>query len=234
MEQQQENTPDKLPASIQVNGSGFFSNWDARSKKILFVSVSALLLGGTTYFIVKSQLKKRRAEKLYKNVVVDGSYSSRVQQLVSAIDGAGTNEQLVFLTLSTLRSLADYRKLEKAYSNHPDGGSLGEDLTGDLSEEDLQVVRNIIGSRPNRTGQKPPYHLLENWVDRLTTAYKGSGTDEEGIYNVLHEIPDKRGLGLVNEKFKTKNGGLSIYTMLEDEMSGEDLDYAKNLIKIKQ
>jgi len=216
---------------IITQGSGtFFGNWSARDKKILLLVTGGLVLGTATFLIVRHVVRKRRGERVQRRSVIDGAPEKFAQELVNAMDGAGTDEEAVFETFSKMPSLHFYTRVAKAYEDHPDGGILADDLVGDLDKEDLRVVMNILNSKPKRDRGEPSYHLLSDWTQRMINAYEGAGTDEDAIYRVLYEVPDKNGFALLNEEFKKHTDGYSMFDMLTEEMEGDDLDYARQIM----
>lgn len=223
------------PTVIAVPQAGtFFGNWSARDKKIFLLVTGGIVVGTTGFLIARHLIKKSKGARVQQQIVFEGSPASFVQDLINAFEGAGTDEDSIYAVFARMPSQQFYLNVVKAYKDHPNGGNLGDDLGEELDTEELQVVKNILASKPARDGDKPSYGLLPFWSQRLQTAYEGAGTDEDAIYKVLWEVPDQNGLLLLNQNFSKQNGGYSLFTMLDDELSGDELETAKTIIASKK
>lgn len=225
--------PISYPQYVPQSGT-FFGNWSARDKKILLMITGGTFIGVTGYLIAHHYYKKAKGARVQQQIVFEGSAASFAQTLINAFEGMGTDEDSVYKTFSEMPSQQFYLKVVKAYKDHPDGGNLGDDLGSELDTSELQTVKNILSGKPIKDGGKPNYDLLSDWSQRLKTAYDGAGTDEDAIYRVLYEVPDKNGLLLLNQKFSKENNSYSLFTMLDDELSGDDLLKAKTIIASKK
>lgn len=228
------NVPTLITYPEYQQSNSFFGNWSARDKKILLWITGGTVVGVAGYLIAHHYYKKAKGARVQQQIVFEGSAASYAQTLINAFEGMGTDEDSVYQTFADMPSQQFYSKVVKAYKDHPDGGNLGDDLGSELDTSELQTVKNILRAKPVKDGDKPNYDLLPDWSSRLTTAYEGAGTDEDAIYKVLYEVPDKNGLLLLNQQFSKDNDGYSLFTMLDDELSGDDLQKAKTIIASKK
>ncbi len=223
------------PAKVipyQQQPNTFFGNWTGHDKFLLLTG--GTIVGVAGFFIVRHYYKKSKGERIAQQIVFEESPAAFAQTLINAFEGWGTVEDDVYQTFADLPSMEFYIKVIDAYKLHPDGGDFGTALAGEFDSTELRYLQNIVKSKPLRTGGKPNYSLLPDWVQRLSTASDGSGTDEDAIYKVLYEVPDKNGLVLLNNELSKGRSPNALYTMLEDELSEEDLLKAKTIIARKK
>jgi hypothetical protein len=226
-------SPTKVyPYEFEKEPNTFFGNWTGHDKFLLLTG--GTIIGVAGFFIVRHYYKKNKGERIAQQIVFEESPAAYAQALINAFEGMGTDEDAVYQTFADMPSQAFYLKVIDAYKLHPDGGDFGTDLSSEFDSTDLKYLQNIVKSKPAKDGGKPNYSLLSDWSQRLTTATDGMGTDEDAIYKVLYEVPDKNGLVLLNSEFSKGKSSNALYTMLEDELSGDDLLKAKTIIAKKK
>lgn len=160
---------------------------------------------------------------------LSGSEYKRAQALMSskkeaadadaiyqAVDGAGTNENLVMDTLKN-KSPREIRKLKYEYQKRY-GRSLVADLEDDLSGRELDQARALLNS--DKAGSA---------VAQLRMAMDGGGTDEAKVYGILEGASPRERRAIKKAYFEKT--GRRLDDTLESEFSGAELNRARAGLK---
>lgn len=194
--------------------------------------------------------------KVYRNAVSnheagkgldDSAPASTAKQLWLAMsnDGwFGTDEVMVRETLVNVPSKEFWNKVVKSYWKQYNR-NLVDDLQGELSSTEFAEMKEIISLKPrtDKEALSPAATVSEaqlaSWANRLHQAFNLTywiwpyGTDEEAVYQVLKEVPDRKTMTLLNQSYQRQFTNTLDYD-LRDEMSGGDLDKALQIINSKK
>ncbi|MFN8714176.1 MAG: hypothetical protein ACK5Z2_15115 [Bacteroidota bacterium] len=218
--------------SSENKGGGFFSGLNPKDKRRLAIAgTSAAALTAAIYFGNK-WYKKRTARKAHHRSADNDDPAYFAKQIYMAIDGAGTDEDAILDAFAKMPSKDFYRKVQKSYEQLYAGRILEEDLQDDLSIEELNQVHTILAAKPSKPGGAASYDY-DGWSRRLHQAADGMGTDEEEIYRVLTEVPDKATLNKLRQVFQS-NWTITLDEMLTDELDDEELQKARSIIAQKK
>lgn len=205
-------------AKAEDAAPGFWGNVDPKTKRWLIIGASVVIVGGTSYYFTRKAIRKSRANKVLKSAIHDGTLASLVEKFNEAIDGAGTDEQKVYESFSDIPTQKAADRFAVLYQAAYDE-SLEDALRGDLGTDERQTVNNIIAGKPKTQMDKPNYDLLDDWITRLTAAAGYWSTDEDSIYRVLWEVPDKKGYTVLSSAIATKK--VYGYSSLTDYLTGQ-------------
>lgn len=213
------------------NAGGFWGNVDPGVKKGLVI----LVAGGLTFYVGRRFWKKYRSQKILKNALFEGSLASVAEKINVAVTGWGTDEQKVYEAFSDIPTQAQAAQVARLYKDAYTE-TLDEALREDLNTEELQTVKNIIAGKPKNKLDKPNYKLLEDWLRRLGQAAGTFLTDEDAIYRVLWEVPDKKGYVLLSAAAAAKklSGYKSLVEYLQGQLGGSGLAIALYIMKRKK
>jgi hypothetical protein len=218
--------------SSEKTGGGFFSGLTPKDKRRLVIAgTSAAALTAALYFGNK-WYKKRTARKAHHRSADNQDPAYFAKQIYMAVDGAGTDEDAILDAFAKMPSKDFYRKVQKSYEQLYNGSVLEEDLQDDLSIEELEQVHAILAAKPNKEGGAASYDY-NAWSRRLHQAADGLGTDEEEIFRVLTEVPDKAALNKLRQVFQS-NWTITLDEMLTDELDEEELQQARSIIAQKK
>ncbi|MCU0432523.1 MAG: annexin [Bacteroidia bacterium] len=219
----------------QPEASGFWGNVPTGVKVGLIVAGSVLLIGGVGGYFVNRRIKKNRADKILRGAVVEGSLANIISKIYEAIDGGGTNENLLYEAFFDIPTQADYSRVAELYKQAYDQ-SLEEDLQGDVEGEERQTLNYIISSKPANKQGKPSYRLLPDWLRRLREAKSWFNTDEDKIYRVLWEIPDKQGAAMLSQAVSQDQqiDYESLTDYLEGQLDTDELEEARRILSKKK
>src|SRR4051794_23805466 len=160
-------------------------------------------------------------------------YDQLAQQIHTAIEGVGTDEQAIFHALERLqRDGAAIAQLKTAYTRY---GDLEDDLRDDLSGSELNYALQLInaggGGGTETIGAAPATDAdHDNAAQRLRAAVEGLGTDEEAIYAAL--MPYGRNSGLIARLKEVYNTRYSedLRARLFDELTTDEFQHAAYLM----
>src|SRR6476620_2416357 len=181
-----------MGTAVVQTSPGFWGNVDPKVKKGLVIGGTILIVGGTAYYFGNKAVKKAKANKVLKSAIHEGTLASVVEMINVAIDGAGTDEEKVYEAFSDIPTQTQTDRVATLYKAAYDE-TLDDALRGDLDSDELQTVKNITAGKPKLKGGKVNYDLSDDWVRRLKASAGTWSTDEDGIYRVLWEVPDKNG-----------------------------------------
>ena len=132
----------KLPEAKKIEQTG----------KGAILLVGAIGLGLGIFWIGKkflgSVIDDFQEEQCRDNIHQIGSACNYADRLYSAIDGPGTDNEMVFDILNAIRSRSEYNRVAKAYDHLTRGDNLNEDLKNDLSDNEFRAAIRIINSKP--------------------------------------------------------------------------------------
>jgi hypothetical protein len=219
----------------QPAAAGFWGNVPSGVKVGLLVGVTVLTVGGIGVFIYRKKQKQKRADKILRGAVVEGSLANIISKINEAIDGGGTDENLLYEAFFDIPTIADFERVAVLYKQAYDQ-SLEEDLTGDVEGEERQTINNIISSKPANKQGKPSYRLLPDWLRRLREAKSWYNTDEDKIYRVLWEIPDKQGALLLSQAVAQDQqiDYESLTDYLNGQLDTDELEEARRILSKKK
>ncbi len=156
--------------------------------------------------------------------------SSIADKLHDAMAGWGTDEDAIYAALGG-RTGADIRAIHDAYRRY---GDLEADLADELTDSELAHVRELMPPVADEATQAPEVRE-EAGVNRarviasqLNTAMEGWGTDEDSIFAALSGRTQDE-VGEIKRQYLELTGRY-LERDLQDELSGEDLRRAFNLL----
>lgn len=211
---------------------GLFSGLTPKDKRRIIIAGSSVVILGTAAFIGNRWWKNRKSKKAHSESLDQDDPAYFAKQIYLAIDGSGTDEDAIYDAFAQIPTLEFYRKVQKQYSQLYKGKSLEEDLQDDLSGDEYEKVSSILAQKPEKPGQGASYDLSQ-WSERLHAAADGAGTDEDEIYRVFKELPDKTALAKLKTRFNS-DWTYSLDEMLKDELDEEEMQKVNSIIaKIK-
>jgi len=160
-------------------------------------------------------------------------YDTLAEQIQTAVDGIGTDEQAIFHALERLqRDAASITKLKAAYVRY---GDLEADLRGDLSGSELNYALQLInasGGGGTETIGAAPASAADHdaAAQRLRAAVEGAGTDEEAIFAVLMPYGRSSGLVVQLKQAYASRYGEDLRARLLDELTAEEFQHAAYLM----
>lgn len=156
-----------------------------------------------------------------------------------AMDGLGTNEDLIVELVSTIPHRKFWDDVQRAYAAQTQGRNLIGDLRSELSDWWVQKALGIVAMKPASEHDRnhPPAGVTNDQVIRWANAINDAaeytwGTDEEGMNAALREIPSVSALRRVDAAYRAMYGYGILYE-LTDEMSGGDLQESYQIILSK-
>ena len=214
---------------------GFWGNVDPKTKKLLIYGVGGLVVGGTACYLVRRAYRNYRGEKVLKQAIHEGTLASSVAKFNRAIDGAGTDEELVYEAICEIPTQNAADRFAAMYKDAYEE-TFEDALQGDLGSDERQTVNNIIACKPKTKTDKPNYDLLDDWITRLTDSAGDWNTDEDGIYRVLWEVPDNNGYSVLSSAIaKNKVHGYSSLTeYLNRQLDDDELSHAREIMRRKK
>ena len=160
---------------------------------------------------------------------------SIARKLEDAMSGWGTDEDAIYGALSG-RSAADIRDIRNAYSDLYEK-DLDAELADELDADELAKVREMMPvvvdeSRLSSTeADELKVNRARVTADRLKKAMEGWGTEEDEIFGALvGRSPDE--IGEIKRQYFDLTDGHYLEKDLGEELSGEDLRRALNLIDV--
>ena len=159
---------------------------------------------------------------------------SIARKLEDAMAGWGTDEDAIYSALSG-RSANDMRDIKGAYTSlfHKD---LDAELRDELNDEELAKVSQMAppvadeSALPTDEADQIKVDRARVIADRLRIAMKGWGTDEDSIFAALSGRSHEE-IGEIKRQYLDLTGRY-LETDLNDELSGEDLRRAINLLDV--
>lgn len=176
------------------------------------------------------------------------NYEELARNIEDAVSGLGTDEEAIYRALTRLqRNPESVRRLEEKYSQLFTE-TLMHDLEEDLDQEELDFAKGLMG-KPATTNSKQRIDdstptSSGGWNDlaqRIKDAAEHSpflffgGTDEEAIFAVLLPLSgDANKISAIKQAYTRITNGpdTALVDELRDEMSGEELAYALELLNI--
>jgi hypothetical protein len=214
---------------------GFWGNVDPGVKTGLVVVGSTVLIGGTLLYVASRKIRRQKSRQILKKAMIDGTLESIVEKIDMALVGMGTDEEKIYEAYCDIPTQEDALTVAdlyyKAYSE-----TLDDALRGDIGEVEMQTVKNITASKPERKNASPNYNLLEDWHRRLKISAGTFSTDEDEIFRVLWEVPDRKGYQLLSDAIKNKKeiGYAGITEYLTAQLGDGELEHAKYIINRKK
>jgi hypothetical protein len=159
---------------------------------------------------------------------------SIARKLEDAMAGWGTDEDAIYSALSG-RSANDMRDIKGAYTSlfHKD---LDAELRDELNDEELARVSEMAApvadesALPVVEAEQIKVDRARVIADRLRIAMKGWGTDEDSIFAALSGRSHEE-IGEIKRQYLDLTGRY-LESDLNDELSGEDLRRAMNLLDV--
>ena len=159
---------------------------------------------------------------------------SIARKLEDAMSGWGTDEDAIYGALSG-RSATDMRDIKAAYQRLFDE-DLDAELRDELTDDELARVSQMAPpladetSLPAADAEAVKVDRARVTADRLRDAMEGWGTDEDAIFAALSGRTHEE-IGEIKRQYLELTGRY-LERDLEDELSGEDLRRAINLIDV--
>ncbi len=167
----------------------------------------------------------------------DNEFKEYAERLKDAMEGLGTEEEQIFTVLQQVGERPSaVMSLKRAYEKQYDTNLL-DDLHSEMSGSELDFALTLLGEKPSskdveivpRTFSPEDYKRA---VTRLKDAMEGLGTNEDTIFAVL--VPFAGAFDSIRQlKIAYENDpetSLSLVEELREEMSGDELEYAMNLL----
>ncbi len=215
--------------------TGFWGNVSPGLKKGLIISAAVVIIGSAGTYITYRIVRRQRSRKVLKNAIHDGTLESLVEKIDIAFEGAGTVEEKVYEAFSDIptQKIADR---VAAYYEAAYGETLDKAMRGDLAEEEIQTVKNILAGKPEMQNGQVNYNLLGDWIRRLNLAKGNWSTDEDAIYRVLWEVPDKNGYTVLSKAITAdKNIGYKdLYEFLKGQLDESEQSHAAEIMARKK
>ncbi len=229
-----------MSSNIQhTKQAGLFSSLTPGQKKLITsvaiaLGVSAVALTAI-YFgnkFVRSQIASQEENK----TLGQDKHATWAKQIKNAFDNNGwwgTDEVLLRNTLREIPSKEDFKKVQKSYKKQESGGSLIEDMTGELKQTEYNEMLAIINSKPEKAKDAKNGAVIydpHGWAKRLNAAVNYNwlgvfwGTDDEAITAVVSEFPSQKAFLDTSEVYMDLYG-----TALMEDLRGDldPLDIAK-------
>jgi len=160
---------------------------------------------------------------------------SIARKLEDAMSGWGTDEDAIYGALSG-RSAADIRDIRNAYSDLYQK-DLDAELADELDSDELAKVKEMMPvivdeSRLSSTeADEVKVNRARVTADRLRSAMAGWGTEEDEIFGALVGRSHEE-IGEIKRQYFDLTNGHYLEKDLGEELSGEDLRRALNLIDV--
>ena len=207
-------------------------------EKLLYSLIGIGIVGGGVFFGRKLILKGV-ANKEEKKSFEDGTPATYAKQIKMAFDNDGwwgTDTEKLRTTLREIPSKQVFLKVQESYKKLYNSNMI-TDMSDELQTTEYNEMLQIIGSKPDKTGGKPPSPTLsyDGWAKRLKAAFDKEygflpGTDEEAIKAVFNEMPTQKAFimtGIVYNKLNASN----MMTDLKGELEmWEYNDYMKIIL----
>ena len=160
---------------------------------------------------------------------------SIARKLEDAMSGWGTDEDAIYGALSG-RSAEDIRDIRNAYSDLY-SKDLDAELADELDSDELAKVKEMMPVLADESGlsnyerEEVQANRARVTADRLRSAMEGLGTEEDEIFGALvGRTPAE--IGEIKRQYFELTNGRYLEQDLQDELSGEDLRRAINLIDV--
>lgn len=173
----------------------------------------------------------QRQAVVQKKDVEFNNYTTLAEQIHSAIDGWGTDEEGVYSALASLNqnptAIAELKKVYKAKYKT----DLVADLEGDFSGDELAHVKSLLADgQTARTGRPAATYDMDKIAEQVYNAIDGWGTDEEAVYSAIAQFKNNPVLiKQLKDTYKTKYGRDLDMDILDD-FSGSELKYVQQLL----
>jgi hypothetical protein len=198
--------------------SGFWDNVDPKVKKGVIIG-AGVLTGFTVSYIGYRVYRRWRSRQILKQAIHDGTLASIVEKIDIALVGMGTDEEKVYEAISDIETQTQADRVAELYKTAYEE-TLDEAYRGDLNSDEIQTVKNIVAGKPKFRNGKTNYDLLDSWIRRLSAAKGTFSTDEDAIYRVLWEVPDRNGYSVLSNAINT-NQSTTGYASLHDYLVGQ-------------
>ena len=184
-----------------------------------------------------ARLLQSRSGVLARLVTGDLDFRTLAQRIHDAIEGLGTNEEMVYAALQQLeRDPAAIATLKTTYKALF-GEELLDAITGDFSGSELEYALQLLGGGSAGSAQavggtpSTPAEFDAAAV-RIHNAVDGPGTDEEAIFAVLRPLNrDPKLIDQLKTAYKTQFNQ-DLVERLVLELSEEELAYALHLMRL--
>jgi hypothetical protein len=160
---------------------------------------------------------------------------SIARKLEDAMSGWGTDEDAIYGALSG-RSAEDIRDIRNAYSDLY-SKDLDAELADELDGDELARVKEMMPVLEDESGlsnyerEEVQANRARVTADRLRSAMQGLGTEEDEIFGALVGRTHEE-IGEIKRQYFDLTNGRYLEQDLQDELSGEDLRRAINLIDV--
>ncbi len=205
-----------------------------------------LVLGGVTLWLTRKQIRNLLRNRTLKGIDKDGTPQDLADDLDVAMNesgpfglGIGTDVARIISTLSRIPHRDFWEDVQKMYKNLEKGDHLWNDLKGELTPEEQEMVKAMIEALPEtaRKARKrdPEFYdtqMLAAWAHRahwalkLYNPYLSGVIDEAQLLKVFEEIPVVKAIPDLNQEY-LKIFKESLYSHLLDELSDEDFEKLK-------
>jgi hypothetical protein len=196
-------------------------------EKVTYGFIGVAGLGGLVWLINRFVRKKKSNKEELKSFE-EGSPATLAKQIKMAFDNDGwwgTNTELLRQTLIAVPSKQEWDKVlssyEKLYSTPTAKASLLRDMYEELQSSEYNEMMQIIGVKPEKTGQGSTGNPYKAWAKRLKAAFDKSygflpGTDSQSVTLSLKEIPTQQAFVNTGVEYKKLYG-----TNLMDDLKAE-------------
>ncbi|HET9345860.1 MAG TPA: annexin [Candidatus Limnocylindrales bacterium] len=160
---------------------------------------------------------------------------SIARKLEDAMSGWGTDEDAIYGALSG-RSAEDIRDIRNAYSDLY-SKDLDAELADELDSDELARVKEMMPVLEDESGlsnyerEEVQVNRARVTAERLRSAMQGLGTEEDEIFGALVGRTHEE-IGEIKRQYFDLTNGHYLEQDLQDELSGEDLRRAINLIDV--
>jgi hypothetical protein len=194
-----------------------------------------LLVGAVGYWAARKFLSNRAERASLK----EGSPESIAKLLKMAFEndlafGMGTNEEQVRSALRSIKSQAQWRKVQLKYKQmyHRE---LNDALKDELSSSELMEMLFILAAKPEKEGGALPANIYDAWAGRFYAAFLKvngfiSSPDEAAIKAVALELPTQKALILSGVAYQKKYGGRLMEDLKKKLSSSAYYDFLRIII----
>ena len=211
-----------------VFGRGNFSPQTSRGKELLAHELTHVVQQTASSQVIQRQPASPTSTPA-NGGLTDEMLRQIARQLREAMAGLGTDEEAIFAAMAG-RTQEQVNAIARVYAEMY-GRTLISDLRDELSDSEMKHLAMFSPTAAPGSGKSPQeqaHGLALMVAARLNAAMRGPGTDEEAIFSALtgRTVEERKEI----KRIYKENSGRELEAALRDELSGDDLTRALQLL----